>query len=154
MVKNTTTARQHLDKRFARMQPLAIFARPPRGWIRAIRDSLGMTASQLAARIGVSRPRVVVIEQSEVEGSLTLHSLQRAAEALNCTLVYVLVPNQPLDEMVQAQAVALASERFAAVEHSMQLENQAVSPSDAKRHQQELIEQILRDETRRLCDRL
>jgi predicted DNA-binding mobile mystery protein A len=154
MIKNTTAARQHLDKRFARMQPLATFARPPRGWIRAIRDSLGMTAGQLASRMGVSRPRVVVIEQGEVEGSLTLHSLQRAAEALNCTLIYALVPNQPLDEMVQAQAVAIASERFAAVEHSMQLENQAVSPSDAKHHREQLIEQILRNETRRLWDRL
>lgn len=154
MIKNPTIARQYLDKRFARMQPLDIFARPPRGWIRAIRDSLGMTASQLADRMGVSRPRVVVIEQGEVEGSLTLHSLQRAAEALNCTLIYALVPNRPLDETVRAQAISIASERLAAVEHSMQLENQAVSPSDAKRHREKLIEQILHDETRRLWDRL
>jgi predicted DNA-binding mobile mystery protein A len=154
MIKNTAIARQQLDKRFAKMQPLDIFARPPRGWIRAIRDSLGMTASQLAARLGVSKPRVVVIEQGEVEGSLTLHSLQRAAEALNCTLIYALVPNRPLDETVRTQAAAIASERLAAVEYSMQLENQAVSPSDAKRHREQLIEQILRDEIRRLWDRL
>jgi predicted DNA-binding mobile mystery protein A len=154
MIKNAVIARQHLDKRFARMQPLDIFARPPRGWIRAIRDSLGMTASQLASRMGVSRPRVVVIEQGEVEGSLTLNSLQRAAEALNCTLVYALVPNRPLDETVHAQAVSIASERLAAVEHSMQLENQAVSPSEAKQHREKLIEQIVRNETRRLWDRL
>ena len=154
MIKNTAIARQQLDKRFAKMQPLDIFARPPRGWIRAIRDSLGMTASQLAARLGVSKPRVVVIEQGEVEGSLTLHSLQRAAEALNCTLIYALVPNRPLDETVRTQAAAIASERLAAVEYSMQLENQAVSLSDAKRHREQLIEQILRDEIRRLWDRL
>jgi hypothetical protein len=64
------------------------------------------------------------------------------------------VPNRPLDETVRTQAAAIASERLAAVEYSMQLENQAVSPSDAKRHREQLIEQILRDEIRRLWDRL
>lgn len=154
MIKDTAIARQRLDKRFAKMPPLDVFTRPSRGWIRAIRDSLGMTASQLASRLGVSTPRVVVMEQGEVEGSLTLNSLQRAAEALNCTLIYAFVPNRSLDETVRARAVLIASERLAAVEHSMQLENQAVSPSEAKRHREQLIEQILHDETRRLWDRL
>jgi predicted DNA-binding mobile mystery protein A len=152
MLKDTTIARQQLDKRFSRI-PLELFTRPPRGWIRAIRDSLGMTASQLAARLGVSKTRVVVMEKGEVEGSLTLKSLEKAAEALDCTLIYTLVPNRTLEEIVHAQARALASERLAAVEHSMQLENQAVPASDSKKHLDQLIEQILRDEIRRLWDR-
>jgi predicted DNA-binding mobile mystery protein A len=152
MLKDTTIARQQLDKRFARMS-LDLFTRPPRGWIRAIRDSLGMTANQLAVRLGVSKTRVVVMEKGEVEGSLTLKSLERAAEALDCTLIYTLVPNRTLEEIVHDQARVLASERLAAVEHSMQLENQAVPTNDSKRHLDQLIEQILRDEIRRLWDR-
>ena len=56
--------------------------RPPKGWLRAIRDALGMTTRQLAARLGVSQPRVVALEKGEVDETLTLAGLRRAAAAL------------------------------------------------------------------------
>jgi len=55
--------------------------RPPRGWVKAIREALGMTTRQLASRIGVGQSRVVDIEKGEMTGSITLDSLQRAARA-------------------------------------------------------------------------
>src|SRR6187402_1584857 len=99
-------ARKHLDRRLSGLKPVSDWARPPRGWIRAIRDAVGMTAEQLATRIGVSQPRVMAIEKAEARGSLTLQSLTRAAEALDCTLVYALVPNESLDVMVRKRAWA------------------------------------------------
>src|SRR4051812_40421450 len=99
---------RHLDKRFAALRPLATAPRPPKGWLRAIRDALGMTTAQLARRLGVSQPRIVELEQSEVGGTVTLNTLQRAAEALGCRLVYVLVPERPLAEVVQERARRLA----------------------------------------------
>ena len=78
---------RHLDKRFASLRPLAKNARPPKGWLRAIRDALGMTTAQLARRLGVSQPRIIELEQSEISGGVTLNTLQRAAEALGCRLV-------------------------------------------------------------------
>src|SRR5438270_620183 len=108
---------RHLDKRFAALRPLAKDPRPPKGWLRAIRDALGMTTAQLARRLGVSQPRIVELEQSEVSGRVTLHTLQRAAEALGCRLVYVLVPERPLADVVRERAELLAERGVTAVQH-------------------------------------
>src|ERR1700732_1529739 len=99
---------RHLDKRFAALRPLVKSAGPPKGWLRAIRDALGMTTAQFGRRLGVSQPRIVELEQSEVSGGVTLHTLQRAAEALGCRLVYALVPDRPLAETVREQAELVA----------------------------------------------
>ena len=153
MIRNAAIARQNLDARLIKMKAADSFARPTYGWIRAIRDSLGMTAAQLALRIGVSQPRVIALEKGEVRGSLTLHTLEKAAEALDCTLVYALVPNRSLDALVRAQASKIATERLATVDHTMRLEDQGVKPADAKRHRDQLIDEILHSEGRRLWDR-
>src|SRR6266849_5742373 len=110
---------RHLDKRFASLRPLTENARPPKGWLRAIRDALGMTSAQFARRLGVSQPRIIELEQSEVSGGVTLNTLQRAAEALGCRFVYALVPEQPLEDTVRARAKLIAARQLAAVEHTM-----------------------------------
>ncbi len=120
--------------------------RPPRGWLRAIRDALGMTTAQLGRRLGVSQPRIVELEQSEISGKVTLHSLERAAEALGCRLVYALVPEKPLAEIVRKRAEELADRRSLAIEQTMRLEDQAVHDKSSAR---ELREQILAELLRR-----
>src|SRR3981081_63847 len=110
---------RHLDRRFAALRPLTNSPRPPKGWLRAIRDALGMTTAQLARRLGVSQPRIVELEQSEASGSVTLNTLQRAAEALGCRLIYALVPEQPLEETVRDRATLVAERQLASVEHTM-----------------------------------
>src|SRR5271156_7078401 len=102
---------RHLDKRFATLRPLVKSPRPPKGWLRAVRDALGMTTAQFARRLGVSQPRIVELEQSEASGGVTLNTLQRAAEALGCRLVYALVPEQPLAETVRERAELVAEQR-------------------------------------------
>ena len=99
---------RHLDKRFAALRPLARSNRPPKGWLRAIRDAFGMTSAQFAQRLGVSQPRISELEQSEANGSVTLNTLQRAAEALGCRFVYALVPDRPLAETVRERADLIA----------------------------------------------
>src|SRR5712691_2747201 len=99
---------RHLDKRFAALRPLAKISRPAKGWLRAVRDALGMTTAQFGRRLGVSQPRIVELEQSEVSGTVTLNTLQRAAEALGCRLVYALVPDRPLAETVRERAELIA----------------------------------------------
>ena len=137
---------RHLDKRFATLRPLARSTRPPKGWLRAVRDALGMTTGQLARRLGVSQPRIVELEQSEVSGSVTLRTLQRAAEALGCRLVYALVPERPLAERVRERAEKIAERQSDAVEHTMRLENQAVH---SRRASKELHRQSVEDLLRR-----
>jgi predicted DNA-binding mobile mystery protein A len=125
-------------------------ARPQKGWIKAIREALGMSSSQLARRAGVSQSVLYRIESSEIAGTVKLETLERVAAALNCRLVYALIPNEPLEEMVRKRALAVAGGHLGAVEHTMRLENQAVDDDSARREQ---IDALLSEiDTRRLWD--
>ncbi len=141
MKKSKFRSRLKLDQRLTRFNPPGEYAPPVRGWARGIRESLGMTTVQLARRLGVKQPSVVAMEQSEAKGTIELATLRRVAEALDCTLVYALVPKKPLESIVREQARAFARRRKEAVEHSMLLEDQQVSADgdDAEAHLDEII---------------
>lgn len=136
-------ARRHLDARLNPTVPVASFQRPPKGWVKAIREALGMTTKQLAGRMGIAQSSVVTLEQSEALGRIQLDTLQRAALALDCRLVYALVPNQPLEALVQSRKRQRAERQLAAVEQSMSLENQSVTDKEAReRHLRAASERI------------
>ena len=137
------SARQQLDKRLNILQNVDISARPPRGWIKAIREALGMTTEQLGKRLGVSQPRAVGIEKAETSGSLTLESLERAARALDCRLVYALVPRKKLEFLVEDRARELAKKRLRTTSHSMALEDQRVDEADELEHLKRLVQKLL-----------
>jgi len=118
-----SAAREALEGRLAPWRDSAP-AVPPRGWIRAIRDALGMSTRELAARAGVSAPRISQIERAEVDGSLTLATLQRIAESLDCRIEYALVPRRPLDVMVRDQARSKVEGLLRIVDHTMAMEGQ------------------------------
>lgn len=131
------TASEQLDRRFADLKPFVSAAvRPTRGWIRAIRDGLGMTTGQLARRMGVKQPRITELERGEASGKITIQSLERAAEAMGCRLVYALVPMRPLTDMIDERAASLAGRQLASIEQTMRLENQSVA--DTARHDEAL----------------
>jgi predicted DNA-binding mobile mystery protein A len=132
----------HLDKRLSKLRPLVRSAKPPKGWVRAVRDALGMTTAQLAKRMNVTQPRIVELEKSEITGNLSLHSLQRAAEALGCRVVYALVPDRPLAEVVRSRVELIAEKQLSSVRHSMTLEDQAVQDKQAHK---ELRQQFIRE---------
>lgn len=127
-------------------------ARPPRGWLRAIRDALGLTTAQLAKRLGVSQPRIVALEKGEVDETVTLASLRRAAEAMDCQLVYAMVPKHPLVDMLRQRAEVKADEQIARVSHTMSLENQSLTADDQRRQREILIDQLLHGNLSRLWD--
>ncbi len=139
--KFAARSRANLDERFKEVGPVTRFAPPVRGWIKAIREALGMSSEQLAKRLGVKQPSVVELEQSEVKGTMELATLRRVAGALDCTLVYALVPNQPLEVMVRDRARTFVRRRLEAVEHSMLLEDQKVPPTakDSEARLDELV---------------
>ncbi len=139
-------ARKNIDKRLSQIDNLQDLTRPPRGWIKAIREALGMTAKQLAKRMGVSQPRVSEIEKNEISGALTLDSLQRAAHGLDCQLVYALVPRKPLQDLVEERARRLARVRLQATSHSMALEDQSLDDADAKSQLDQLIKKLAEHE--------
>lgn len=139
-------ALRHLDQRFKTLKPLTLMVRPPKGWVRAIRDALGMTAQQLAERMGVARPRISELEKAELTGQVTMQSLDRAAQAMGCRLVYAIVPEKSLRALVEEQKKRVLKEgreELAAVKHTMLLENQTVE--DSRRHEKRIVTELLRD---------
>jgi predicted DNA-binding mobile mystery protein A len=143
------TPSQQLDKRFSELRPLAQFSRPARGWIRAIREALGMTTGQLGRRLGVRQPRIVELERGEATGNITVQSLERAAEALGCRLVYALVPIKPLTQTLQERASLVAERQLASVDQTMRLEAQGVTDKDREKENRErLVEKLLRQPAR------
>jgi predicted DNA-binding mobile mystery protein A len=89
-----------------------------------------MTAEQLGERMGITQPSVKRLELSEAEGTIQLSTLRRAAEALNCEVIYVLVPRKTLQETYDEAARAVARQQFGRVSHSMALEDQAVDDEE------------------------
>jgi predicted DNA-binding mobile mystery protein A len=115
--------------------------RPSRGWIRTIRQALGVSSGDLARRLGTSRQLPLQLEKGEAEDRITLKSLRAVANALDCDLVYALVPRtDSMQELIEGRARAEAKKHVLGVEHSMALEDQAVGR----------IDEAVETETRRL----
>jgi len=109
-----------------------------------------MTTIQFAARLGIKQPSAVELEQREERGTVSLNALADAARALNCTLVYALIPNESLETMVQQQARTVAARRLGHVAHTMQLEAQGLPESHNREQLEQLAEQIMSLEPRAL----
>lgn len=137
-------ARQRLDQRLLTLKPVDRYAVPPKGWIRAIREALGMTGVQFARRLGVSPQSADALERSEANASVKLETLRRAAEALDCTLVYALVPNTSLDSAVDGRARKIALRDLGQVAHTMKLEAQQTDDADLEAR----IDDYIRDSVR------
>jgi predicted DNA-binding mobile mystery protein A len=146
-MKNDTRlrARQRLDDRLLPLKPEDRFKAPPKGWVRAIRDALGMTGVQFAKRLGVRPQSVEALEKSEANGTIQFNTLRRAAEALDCTLVYAIVPNTSLTDAVSARARKIAVRELSRVAHTMKLEAQGTSDANLEARIEAYIRDVLKD---------
>jgi predicted DNA-binding mobile mystery protein A len=134
-------ARRELDRKFEAAYLEPIVARPRSGWIRAVRGALGMSQAALAARLGISGAAVNKLEHAELTGGITTAKLTEVATALNCSLIYALVPNTTIEEIVQAEAQRVAASALGYAGRTMALEAQGV---DADR-QREAMERLAQD---------
>lgn len=141
---------RQLDTGLTRWRSAELPARPPSGWIKAIREALGMPAAYLAKRLGLVPSTVLRLETSEADGTITLGSLRRVAEALGCELQYALVPKQTIAQTMEVQANKIARDQMTAVAHTMSLEAQATSSEAVDTQVQEVAESILRGSRREL----
>jgi len=145
-------ARRQLDATLARFNEVKSMQLPAKGWIRAVREALGMSGKQLAGRLKVSQPRVFKLEQDEPAGALTLKTMRQVAEALDCVFVYALVPRSSLEETVKRQAKVLAAERLQRVSHTMLLEAQGLSSKEQQASIDAAIEELVRETPKDLWD--
>lgn len=150
-MKQTELARKQLERKLFPLRTMEL-SPPARGWLRAIREALGMTGAQLAARRGVVPSRISALEKAEVAGGATLKSMREAAEAMNCTFVYAVVPSLPLDDILRARAIALADAELARVHHTMRLEDQSLDARDMVDARKRLTAVYLEGSPRRLWE--
>lgn len=145
-------ARQQLDKTVSGYANVKQNAAPVKGWIRAIREALGMSGKQLANRLNVSQPRIPKLEQDELSGVVSLKTMRQAAEAMDCVFVYAVVPRTSLEETVRAQARKVAEARAQRVSHSMLLEAQNLSSEEQRASIEAAIEELIRKMPRELWE--
>lgn len=143
--RNRQSARRNLDKLLDEIRPLVRRLHKSRGWIRTIRRAYGMSGTQMAKRMGLTRQRLSQMEDAEAKGNLTLSNLRRAAEALDCQLVYAFVPVAPLEDMVNGRARQVAIRELKRVTHSMDLEDQSPPSEDGERRIKEYIDDHIRE---------
>jgi len=133
----------HLDATLARWRSAGLPSRPPSGWLRAIRNALGMSSAALATRMGVTDSAVRKLEEAESNDAITLGTLRRIAAALDCELQYALVPRRPLEAMRTQRAMEVAREQVHSVARSMALEDQSVDATLTERQITEIAQALL-----------
>ena len=127
----------------AAWQNAALPSRPGNGWIRAIREALGMPARVLARRLGMTDAGVRGLERAEAEDTITLGTLRKVAAALDCEVKYALVPKVLLEDVLTQRAEQVARERVRPVAHSMKLESQGVETELTERQIEQLAKDLL-----------
>lgn len=127
------TGVRRLDRKLMPFKRLRNIRAPRSGWLRAVRTSIGMSQSDLSRRLSVAQPTVEGYERAEASGAITLASLRRAADALDCDLVYALVPRRGLEASIIARARELAEQIVRRTDHSMRLEAQGVPAVETRR---------------------
>ena len=145
-------AAKQLDAALKRLTPLKTLAVPGKGWVRAVRDAMGMSARQLADRMDVNQQRIARIEQDEKQGKLTLNTLQNAAEAMDCEFVYGLVPKESIERAIKKQACCVAAKRMSRSNQMMRLEQQELTNEEKKKVLDELVAEIVDTMPRYLWD--
>lgn len=145
-------AREQLDKTMKRFKSLKTVAVPKKGWVRAIRDTLGMTGKQLAKRMNVNQQRVARIEQDEKLGKVTLNTMSSAAHALDCVFVYCVVPVNSLEQTVRNQAKSAAKKRMNRSNQTMRLEKQELNENEKEKALESLIDDITNEMPKSLWD--
>jgi len=150
--KHIKLAREQLEATLKQFKPIAEITPPAKGWVRAIRDTLGMTGKQLAKRLNVNQQRISRIEQDEILGKVKLETLRKVAEALDCKFVYGFVPAESLEQTVTRQAELVAKKQMARSNQTMRLEMQQLSDREKARALKDLTEDIADKIPRKLWD--
>jgi predicted DNA-binding mobile mystery protein A len=132
MTRKSTRARRleisRLDDYFQELRTDDRLPRTPpvNGWINTIRKALGMSVAQLARRLGVTRAAVYKLEEREASRSITLKQLDKAANELDCDVIYTLIPRTSLQAAIRSQSESKAEAQLRRANRSMGLEAEGV----------------------------
>ena len=125
--------------------------KPERGWIESIREALGMTQRDFARRARMHPTMVQRVQDGEHRHTLTLATLVRAADALDCDFVYALVPRAgSLTETLKARARQVARAETHSVADTMALEDQSPESDEKAAQERDLADELFHDSWSRL----
>lgn len=144
--------REQLDGKLAKLIPL-VSLNIENGWIRVLREALGMSTKQLGKRVGIDQSRISRLENAEINGDLKLSSLKKIADGLNMKFVYGFISEDSLEDMVRKQAKEIALKRMAKVNQTMRLEEQELSEDQKQKALADLIQKIMIEEPKDLWDK-
>jgi predicted DNA-binding mobile mystery protein A len=133
---------KQLDTTLRRFESLRNVSAPPKGWLHAIRSALGMSARQLAVRVGFSQQALARIEHAEQNGAVTVKTLRRIAEQLDCVFVYGFVPRTSLESTVRQQAHRVAVKRLGKATQTMALEDQELDRQENRKILSDLVDEL------------
>jgi len=142
-------SQQYRKKVNTAVKLLGAISMPPEGWVRTMRNALGMSGLQLAHRVSVTKARISRLEHDELQGNVTLKSMRSMAKAMNCRFIYAIVPEQEVESLIKKQATEKAREQVAAASAHMALEAQTLSDEmltfEVERIAKEIIEKMPSD---------
>lgn len=143
---NKKILRRSYQKKFDLFRK-AIIARPQQGWLKTIREFLGMTTTQLAKRLEISQPRIIAMEKNE--RNVKISTMERIADVLNCDFSYAFVPRENIDDIIYNQAKKKAQKILDKVNKNMGLENQLAKTDELLK---DIIEELLDGNIARIWD--
>lgn len=146
-MNNRNILRRSYQKKFDALKKV-IIETPPQGWLKTIREFMGMTTTQLAQKIGVTQPRVVSMEKNEK--NIKISTMERIADALNCDFVYTFIPRENIEDIIYNQAKKKAIKILDKVNHNMGLENQLANTDELL---EDLIKELLDGNIARIWDK-
>ncbi len=142
-------AKQYRDKvnqavsQFGSLAMLPNHGLPQEGWLRTVRTALGMSGTQLAKKLGVTKARISKAEQDEPHGSVTLKTMQTMAEAMDCKFVYAIVPKKNVENVIKERAIEKARARVKTASTHMALEAQSLSKKQLEYEIERIAAQIV-----------
>jgi predicted DNA-binding mobile mystery protein A len=148
---NLRLQRDQLDQKLIPLRSLQL-SPPKNGWIHAIRESLGMSASQLAKRLKIPRQNLHRIEQNEVTGHITVATLKKIADQLSCDLQITFIPKTSLQNIIEKRAMEVAQRTLQRTNLHMALEDQKTNENFLKNKIKELADDLIRTSDKRLWE--
>jgi predicted DNA-binding mobile mystery protein A len=152
-MRNNKLQFQQLNEKMLQLAGMQHVIVPPTGWIKAIRNGIGMSMEQLGKKLSITKQGVMDIEKREKEGAITIKSMQEIAKAIDMQFVYGFVPVAgSLDQMVEMRALEMARKIVQRTSTTMKLEDQVNSKERIEKAIKERAAEIINKTPKILWD--
>jgi predicted DNA-binding mobile mystery protein A len=93
--------------------------------------------------LSVSRAQIAQAEGNELSGAVTLKTLQKMAEGMNCRVVYAFVPEASAQATVENRAKEKAEQLVSRADIHMALESQSLDKASRNYEVERLTRELL-----------